>query len=444
MKKSKIYLIILLLFAGATGFIVLKFDSNEKKRSAMIYTLQDRPGKAETPEWTLTKQTAGKLIEAIHANPHDNKSLLALASVFLREARITGNYMYYDMAALKYVNDVLKNDSANFEALTLQSLIFLSQHHFADGLAIAEKAQRINQYNAFVYGILVDGNVEMGHYDAAVENADKMVAIRPDIRSYSRISYLREIYGDYTGAIKAMKLAVDAGAPGDETTEWCRVQEGKLYELTGDLKTAENLYTTALDSRPDYAYALAGLARIAKAHKDYSNAIALYVKADSLTVGYSCKEELVDVYRHAGQKEKATALNEEVISSMLKDAESGTADQSIGHYGDQELAYAYLKADNYEKALYHALQEYNRRPDNIDVNETLAWVYYKKGDYAKALPYIKVALKTHSKNPRLLCRAAWIFHQNSDASSAWAFLQEVLKSNPNFDISLNGEVTFNM
>jgi len=65
--------------------------------------------------------------------------------------------------------------------------------------------------------------VEMGNYTAAVENSDKMVSIRPDIRSYSRISYLREIYGDYPGSIEAMKMAVGA-AYRDEATEWSRVQ----------------------------------------------------------------------------------------------------------------------------------------------------------------------------------------------------------------------------
>ena len=63
------------------------------------------------------------------------------------------------MAAMKYVNEVLEKDSLNFEALTLKALLNLSQHHFAKGLALAEKARAINPDNAFVHGILVDGHV---------------------------------------------------------------------------------------------------------------------------------------------------------------------------------------------------------------------------------------------------------------------------------------------
>ena len=64
-------------------------------------------------------------------------------------------------------------------------------------LIVAHKAQQVNPYNAYVYGLLVDGNVEMGNYDTAVAYADKMVGVRPDLTSYSRVSYLREIFGDY-------------------------------------------------------------------------------------------------------------------------------------------------------------------------------------------------------------------------------------------------------
>ena len=146
---------------------------------------------------------------------------------------------------MKCVDDVLKRNENNFEALSLKAMILLSEHHFADALAVAQKAVAINPYNAFVYGTLVDAYVEMGDYKSAVENLEKMISIRPDMRSYARVSYLREIHGDYPGAIEAMKLAVDAGVPGDEATAWTRIQFGHLFEKTGDMKNAEMHYRIA-------------------------------------------------------------------------------------------------------------------------------------------------------------------------------------------------------
>ncbi len=428
MKKNILYGILIILFISSVGFVVLKF--NKKDNANNQYVLLDRVGVlAKMPEWQSTKTNAQKLANAIKANPKDLKAQISLANLFIIEARATGNYTYYDKAAMKNINNVLKTDPQNFSALTLKSLLYLSQHHFADGLATAIQAQSINPYNAFVYGILVDGNVEMGNYDSAVANAEKMMSIRPDLRSYARASYLREIYGDYPGAIEAMKLAVEAGAPGDESTEWCRVQLGHLYENIGDNKSAEMNYTIALDNRKNYAYALAGMARIALSNKMYDKAINYYLQADSLVNDFSFKEELVDAYQLTGQKDKAAATSKIVIDEMNINATGAAFDENIGHYADRELAYAYLKINNYDKAVEHALAEYNRRPKNIDANETLAWVYYQKGDYAKALPYMKVALKTNSKNPVLLCRAGLIFQKAGDKIKAKEYLEQAFKNN---------------
>src|SRR5580704_15334170 len=436
MKKKYIYTT-LLVFVGLCLFtIFLKYKNSE----SISYGLLDRKGPVgDNREWQLTRNYAASLQAALKKNPSDIKSDLALVAIFIQEARVTGNYVYYDKAAMKYVNDVLRSDSTNFDALTFKALIYLSQHHFADGLSIAEKARMINPYNAFIYGMVVDGNVEMGNYDSAVANSDRMVSIRPDLRSYSRISYLREIYGDYPGAIEAMKMALAAGAPGDEGTEWTRIQLGHLYENTGDLVSAKMHYTIALNERPGYAYALAGLARIALSSKDYATAISYYEKADAAVTDYSVKEELVEAYKLSGQKEKANAISNAVIESMSKDAQSGRNDENIGHYADRELAYAYLKINDYDKALDHALLEYNRRPDNIDVNETVAWVYYCKGQYAKALPYLKVALKTNSRNPMLLCHAGLIYAKAGEKALAKNELQTALQSNPNIAMLLKKE-----
>ena len=440
MKKNIIYIVLLVAFAGATGAIFYKYKSSKPVNSEENYTLLARKGAtANDPEWLKIKAQAYKLQEAIKKNPKDSKSLIQLSTLYIQEARTTGNFAYYDKAAMKYVNDALAADTANFEALTLKSLLYLSQHHFADGLELAQKAKDKNPYNAFVWGIMVDGNVEMGNYDSAVANADKMISIRPDIRSYARASYLRDIYGDYPGSIDAMKMAVEAGRPGDESTEWSRIQLGHLYENTGDLLNAKMHYTISLENRPGYAYALAGLGRIALAEKDYNKAINYYTQADSSVTDFAIKEALADVYRQKGDKNKADEMEKEVIAEMTKEAQSGNNDQNIGHYVDKELAYAYLKINDFDNAEKHALLEYNRRPDNIDVNECVAWVYYSKGDYAKALPYIKTALKTNCKNPTLLCRAGLIYSKAGDKPLAKLTLEEALKSNPNITDNLKNE-----
>ena len=440
MKKRYTYFAILFLFAVASGFIILKYQRDTDKKESELFEIIPRKGNsAQSSEWTLSKKISVRLIQKIENDPSDIKSRIALAAIYLQEARSSGNFGYYDRAALNCVNAVLKKDANNFEALTFKAMIYLSQHHFAEGLKLATQILKTYSYNAFVYGILVDANVELGKYKNALDDADKMVSIRPDIRSYSRISYLREIYGDIPGAIEAMKLAVDAGSPGSESTEWARVQLGKLYEQLGEMKYAEMYYTISLENRPGYPYALAGLARIAANKKDYKKTIELYQRADSFSNDYSFKDALVEVYRLTGKGDQSLNVANAIVDEMEKAANAMAKGDSSGHYADKEMAYAYLAVANYDKAIEHALLEYNRRPDNIDANETVAWVYYKKADYSKAELYIKTAVRTGCKNPTLLCRAGLIYAKAGDKAGAKEYLQQALKNNPNISPLLREE-----
>ncbi|MEP6466446.1 MAG: tetratricopeptide repeat protein [Parafilimonas sp.] len=440
MKKKNIYLLSIVIFCIAVAGIIVKYNYKKAADEKRDYVLLARKGAlANSDEWKQAKHSSDSLLALIKQNSTDSKSQLRLAALYIQEARVTGDYAYYDVAAMKYINDVLNIDSLNFNGLVFKSLIYMSQHHFADGLVVAHKAQHVNPYNAYVYGLLVDGNVEMGNYDSAVMYADKMVSVRPDLTSYSRVSYVREILGDYPGAIKAMQMAVNAGGPGDEHTEWTRYQLANLYQKTDNYKKADTLYQFSLSMRPNYAYALSGLAQIAVANKDYATAIPLYEKADSVVDDYGIKEELVDAYHLSGQQAKADALSKQVIDELNANSQAAVTNQNLGHYADRELAYAYLKIKDNDQALQHAMMEYDRRPDNIDVNETVAWCYYCKGDYAKAVPYINVALRTHSKNPVLLSRAALIYYKSGNQQLAKATIAETSLQNPYIDPELRDE-----
>jgi len=438
MKKRIIYPALLVLFVSASAFVLTRVKNHKSKMEA-VYTelLPRKTSLTYAAEWATIKNNVDVLIKKIEINPSDIKSLLALTAQYIQEGRNTGNFNYYNEAALKCINAVLEKDANSFEALTFKATIFLSQHRFTEGLAIATKARQLYPYNAYVYGLLVDGYVESGKYKEALEAADKMISIRPDNRSYSRIAYLREIHGDIPGAIEAMKMAVDAGAPSDENTEWCRVQLGKLFEKMGNLNPAKMQYTIAVTNRQNYPYALAGLARIATEEKNYDKALSLFMQADSVIPDHTFKEGIAELYNLKGESEKAKVIAEDILHYMK--GFSSKENKNAGQNEDHEMAHAYMGVDNYDKALEYALLEYNRRPANIEVNETVAIVYYGKGEYEKAVPYIETALKTNCKNPELLCHAGLIYAKAGDKAKAKMFLNEALKNDPVMPQSLKME-----
>ncbi|CAN5274702.1 hypothetical protein BH09BAC1_BH09BAC1_05460 [soil metagenome] len=443
MKKSIVYIALVAVVILAVGFIVMRQTAKQEA----YQPLKERTAKlAVGDEWTKTKTLADNLFTQLNQNKEakttpDTKTLLKLAEIYIQEGRITGDHLYYDQAAMKLVDDALAIDSASFEALSYKSMIYLSGHHFTEGLEYATKAQQANPYNAFVYGLLTDAHLELGNYDEAVKMADKMVSIRPDLRSYSRVSYLREVYGDYPGAIDAMKLAVAAGYPSLEETEWARVQLGHLYEYTGNIDSAKLQYLTALAYRPDYPYAYAGLARLEQQQKNYAAAINYYLMADSIVDNYTFQNELIDLYAESGDTKKMEETLELVLDKLNKHASEGTEDNDIGHYADLELAYVYVKTNDFDKAQEHALREWNRRPGNIDVNELLGWIYLKTGKMEDALKHIDMALKTGSQNPMLMSRAAIIYFKAGDIEKAKQYKELALKNKPNYSPSLQQELT---
>lgn len=390
-------------------------------------------------EWLNTKAAIEGLLAKLRTNPDDHKSRLLLAQAYMQEARVTGDHSYYDGAAMQLLEEVLQAEPENFEALCCKASLCLTQHHFAQGLGIAEQARKLNPNSGFVYGLLTDANVEMGHYEEAVKMADKMNALRPDLAAYARVSYLREIYGNLPGAIEAMELAANAGYTGLEQTEWTRVALGHLYEVSGDTAHARAYYQMALIARPGYAYALAGLGRMAAARKDYATAIKLYQQARVMVKDYAFADELTDLYRLNGQPGEAKKMAAESIDMLANAAKEADDNEQMGHYADRELAYAYVKTNELDKALEHAKIEYARRPDNIDVNETMAWVLYKRGEYPEAQKYMQVARRTGSQNPVLLCRAGLILSKTGQAAEGQALIEKSLKTAPYLNPEVEAE-----
>ncbi len=440
MKKNYFYIIMIPLMVLTTGFIILKFNKKQETETNRNYQFQKRKAESSLDkEWSFLNNQTEAHLDKLRVNPSDVKSKLALASIFIGEARAYGNHAYYDEAAMYYVDDVLNAEPKNFEASILKCVLLLSQHRFEEALQEGEKTKALNPYNAFVYGILIDANVELGNYDSAVSNSDKMVGIRPDIRSYSRIAYLREIYGDYPGAIEAMKMAVEAGAPGDEATVWSKVQLAKLYENTGKLSEAGMQYEEVLQVKPGYAHALAGKGKLLLNDKKTDEAIKFLLQADALMEDGSVKELLAEAYQQKGDTKKASTLQNDIINA-INNHQHATNTKQAGHYhAGMELAYAYLNVGKNEEALKSAIIEYKRRPLNIDVNECMAWVLYKNGEVAKALPYLQKALSTNNKNPSLLCRAALIFSANGEREKALNVFEEAMLSNPLIKEELKNE-----
>jgi tetratricopeptide (TPR) repeat protein len=373
-----------------------------QQTNTSIPDLFQRKGQLATAtEWTKTQQKVAELKAKIAANPNDVKPRIQIATIYIAEARITGEHPYYYPAIHKVLDGALQIEPRNFEATILKASVNMSQHKFTEAKALAEKAKSINPSNAYVYGVLVDANVELGNYKDAIAASDKMQSIKPSLEAYSRVSYLREIHGDFKGAIEAMQLAVEAGLPGSEPQCWSRNTLADLYVKTGELNKAQEQYKINLILRPTYAFSMAGLATIEKKKKNYDAALQLLDSAVAILPEFSFNEQMADIFALQGNQEKAMSKYIEV-KTMLE------VDEASGHSVSLELAKLYVKMNELAAAEKYALMEYAVRPNNIDVNKELAWIAYKKNEINKAKQYLTAAKSTNNKDPELIKRAGLI------------------------------------
>lgn len=419
-------------------------SSDSKQNNDSIPALEERKamlGPKEESENIRTTYT--QAVNTLKTNPDDWKQYLTLATVFIAEGRITGNGNYYSNAAVKMLDKVIAhaqgNDDLMFQALSLKSTVLLNMHQFKDALDVAKKGESINAFNSGIYGALVDANVELGKYDEAVKDCDKMLSLRPDLRSYSRASYLRQIYGDNAGAIDAMKMAVQAGVPGAESTEWARVTLGDLYLNTGKIDSASLIYRTSLVYRPNYAYAEMGLARVEKARKNYDSAIAHTKAAITIMSEAAFVAFLGDLYELKGDNAKAAEVRGDVVKLMEEGEKEQAKDAQVKHNVNREMAMAYLDAKQLDKALQYAQNDLNMRPDNIDANELVAWIYYTKGDFANAKTHADKMLVTKTKNPNTLFKAGAIYAKSGDVAKGNELMQQSKALNPYTDPKVSQE-----
>src|SRR5262249_40909170 len=123
-------------------------------------------------------------------------------------------------------------------------------------------------------GIVGDALLELGQYDGAFAAFERMNALEPNLASYARIAYARELIGDLAGAVAAMRLAVDASAGSREPASWAHVELAKLEFQRGRLRAASLEAHDALTLFPHYVFAEEQLARIDAARGHFHRGIA--------------------------------------------------------------------------------------------------------------------------------------------------------------------------
>ena len=361
--------------------------------------------------------------------PQDTRSYTELGAAYLQKVREVADPSYYPKAeaALRIAIGRLPSDS---DTLTTLGTLALARHQFADGLSYGQEAYALNPYNPRALGVVFDGQTELGEYDAAAQTVQKMVNTRPDMSSYSRVSYARELHGDVSGALQAMRQAADAGSGVPENTAWTLTQVGTLLWNHGDPDGAAAEFQSSLWAMPTYVPAQAGLAQVLTARGDLKGAIAAYQKVVALMPLSQYVIALGDVYTADGQPAAADRQYALVKAlEQLQQANGVDVDLEITVFLADHAGHFEPLADTLTRA--RAL--FARRP-TLYAADALAWTLYQSGQYAEAGAYSNQALRLNTQDALLWFHAGLIAARLGDPATARADLQHALSINPNFSL----------
>jgi tetratricopeptide (TPR) repeat protein len=414
--------VLCLLAAGSWAFTALRQPAHTLPASGDLYG--DAPAAPG-----FTSALVESLQERLRQAPDDAASYSLLGAAYLQQARETGDPAYY-LKAEAVLGEALARAPEDAETLTTLGTLALAQHRFQDALMYGQRALALNPYSHRPLAVITDAQVELGQYAAAADSAQRLVDRRPDLASYARVSYLRELYGDVDGATQAMEAAAQAGSGVPEHAAWTRTQLGLLRASHGDLAGGQADFEAALRAIPGYIPAQAGLARVAAAQGDLRAAIRAY---EAVTERLPLAEYVIalgDCYLASGQSEAAQRQFALVaVLAQLQQANGVNMDLELALFeADHPGEYALLAA-----TLTRARQVYADRP-TIYAADALAWTLFQSGAHDEAEEYAARALALGTQDALLWFHAGMIAHARGDADAAQARLSHALAINPHFSL----------
>ncbi|MHB8915736.1 MAG: tetratricopeptide repeat protein [Thiobacillus sp.] len=325
----------------------------------------------------------------------------ALGLAYTQRARETADPTYYDKA-LAAVDIALKLDATQIEARRVQVWALLGKHEFAKALTKAKALNQTMPDDMMTYAMLADAQIELGQYKEAEQSAQWLLDIRPGtVVGLTRAAYLRELFGDWEGAISLMDSAYQRTAPQEtEDRAWLLTQLSHLHLGAGRVSEAGIVANEALKLFPDYHYAIAQLAKVREAQGRMDDAVILLRRHVEIAPHPENHYYLARALALSGQK--AEAKTRYALFEKAAVSESARWDNA-----NRELIHYWADHGRADAALKLARQEIARRQD-INTRASLAWALYRSGKSEMACAEMKQALAIGSRDATLLKQAKTI------------------------------------
>ena len=333
----------------------------------------------------------------------------ALGEAYLQRARESGDPGFYSRAGRSF-EAALTRDARSVDALLGAATLAGLRHDFSEQLRLGLEAKRLMPGLVSPLPEVADAQVELGRYGTAERTLQQLLDVKPNLTSYSRVSYLRELTGDLPGAVGAMRLAVSAGGGDPENVAYVQVLLGDLQLQRGQVAAARLAYTAALRSLPGYPAGMVGLARADAASGDLGRAAARLRRAAALLPLTTTLSLLAQVEQARGRD----AAAEGSLAAARAQQQLYTAADTLP---DAERVMFEADYGDPRRAIELGRQVWERAP-SIRSADALAWAHVSAGEPEAGVAWAGRALRTGSRDALYHLHAAVALTRAGQAKAA--------------------------
>jgi tetratricopeptide (TPR) repeat protein len=374
---------------------------------------------------TDTAESISKAEALVATKPARTQPYIALSSLYLQKIRETSDSTFYTkIDALMDVATTIDPHDADVPAI--RASVAMGRHDFKTAYDHIREALALNSSRGAYYGLKGDAEIELGKYDGAVKSFQTMVNLRPDFSSWTRIAYIRELYGDIAGARIALNTAISSGSNYPENIAWAYVELSKL-DIRNDTSRALVDLQMAQKTFPLYSQAMEGLGKTEYARGDMLQAENYFKSAYATLPLAQYAIDLADIAFVRGDKatsEQYIALAQVAFRASRRAGVNTDLEESL-FLSDHGMSLL--------DALAKAERAYSERP-SIYGADYLAWALYKNGMTEQATHYTAQALRLGLTDPLILYHQGVIASVAGDIKSAKKYLKKAYEINPHFSI----------
>jgi tetratricopeptide (TPR) repeat protein len=316
-----------------------------------------------------------------------------------------------------------------FQHITAQTLNDSAQFYYKKGVEEKEAKRYLVASNNFEKAIAFNPSfteayqedgyaaLQMRKTDLAKSRFTKVYDLQPS--NTDAIKELTNLYFSYRQYAKAIEFAKKC-----TTCDNANKIMGISYYQQEDYPNAVKALLEAIKQNENDAEAVYTLGRTYLDMEEYKKAVPYYEKAIRLdTTKSNWMNELGLLYYNNEDYKNA-------VNAFSKAAASGYIQSNDFN---ENLGYACLYSDDYQKGETLLMEIFRRKPGNKDILRDIAEILYQKKQYDQSLTYCQKLMELDAKDGKALYQAGLCFQKKGEKDRGQKMCDKAIELDPSLD-----------